>query len=43
MRVVVAVTRTRIPRRVAMLVGAISIVAAIAVVAAADSEGSHDR
>jgi hypothetical protein len=41
MRVVVAITRSRISRRVAMLVGMISIMVSIAAVAACDSYGCH--
>jgi hypothetical protein len=41
MRVVVAVTRSRIPRLVAVLVDGISIVVSIAAVAACGSYGCH--
>jgi hypothetical protein len=41
MRVVVAVTRSRISRRIAMLVDVMSIMVSIAAVAACDSYGHH--
>jgi hypothetical protein len=43
MRVVVAVTRSRISRRVAVLVDVMSIMVSIGAVAACDPHGCHDH
>jgi hypothetical protein len=43
MRVMVAVARPDIPRRISVLVHPVSVMAAVAVIAAGDSDGRHDR